>query len=116
MQWLRRSLSKLIPTPRPSPYFFTPPAQTPDEAMAAMATCPYWNGEKPLSKPNGVTMKVGDHVRTNARYAKEISRTPRVGVLLKPLTWTAGGWIVRLEGFEKPQYIHKRYMEVTDGR
>jgi hypothetical protein len=26
------------------------PASTADEALAAMTTCPYWNGEKPLSR------------------------------------------------------------------
>lgn len=55
-------------------------------------------------------MKKGDEVRTNKRYASRISRTPREGVLLNE-EQSDGTHRVRLEGFVKPQIVHKSLME-----
>jgi len=63
-------------------------------------------------------LMTGDRVRTNDRYAREISRVSRSGVLERPLTWITGLWRVRLEGFERSQHVHESYLEreVTSGK
>lgn len=53
----------------------------------------------------------GDRVRTNARYARDISRVPREGTLDKELTWIGGLWRVILIGFDRPQHMHESYVE-----
>lgn len=52
----------------------------------------------------------GSAVRTNAKYAKLISATPREGVLVKELTWISGLWRVRLTSGEEWQ-IHEGLLE-----
>ncbi len=56
-------------------------------------------------------LKIGDRVQTNARYARDISRVQRTGVLMRELTWISGLWRVWLDGFPRPQHVHENYLE-----
>ena len=57
--------------------------------------------------------KDGMAVATNGGYAKIVGNAaPVPGTLVKRVGYAAEVWVVRLQGYAKPQYIHERYLEV----
>jgi hypothetical protein len=53
----------------------------------------------------------GCRARTNEKYARMISRTPREMTVLRADRTVDGCWIARWDGVEKPQNIHQNFLE-----
>lgn len=53
----------------------------------------------------------GCRARTNARYAAEISPTPREMSVIKPVKTISGCWVVRWDGVDKLQQVHQNFIE-----
>lgn len=53
----------------------------------------------------------GARVRTNAVYKKQISTTPRAGVVVRAHAPIGGCWVVRLDDIAPVQYMHENYLE-----